>query len=86
MTHCSRFAHHKVIGVTESRLRKVLSKLNVKLGLHPHHLQEPLVLIMRMCPLIQSRHVAPDCVWMYIQQDEKCSVEIAASFRRLINA
>ena len=82
--------------VTESRLRKTLSKLNVKLGLHPHHFSFH-TFRRSGASCAYNAHVpvqtikshgswASDCVWTYIQQDSSRSAEIAASFQHLINA
>ena len=81
---------------TESRVRKGLSRLNVKLGFDPHHFTFH-AFRRSGATCAYNAHVplqnikshgswASECVWSYIQQNEDRSSEIAASFRRLINA
>ena len=71
--------------VTESRLRKVLSKLNVKLGLDPHHITFH-TFRRSGATCAYNAHVplqsikshgswASECVWTYIQQNEARSSE-----------
>ena len=82
--------------ITESRLRKVLSSLNVKLGFEPHHFSfhtfrcsgaSSAYNVHVPVQTIKSHGSwASDCVWTYIQQDERRTAEIAASFKCLINA
>ena len=82
--------------VTESRLRKTLSKLNVKLGFEPHHFSFH-IFRCSGATCAYNAHVpvqsikshgswASDCVWTYKQQDNTHSAQIAASFKNLINA
>ena len=82
--------------VTESRLRKVLSRLNVKLGFDAHHFTFH-AFRRSGATCAYNAHVplqsikshgswASECVWTYIQQDEARSSEIASSFTKLINA
>ena len=82
--------------VTESRLRKVLSKLNVKLGFEAHHFTFH-TFRRSGASCAYNAHVplqsikahgswASECVWTYIQEDEARSSEIASSFNTLINA
>ena len=82
--------------VTESRLRKTLSKLNVKLGFEPHHFCFH-TFRRSGATCAYNAHVpvqtikshgswASHCVWTYIQQDFSRSAQIAASFKNLINA
>ena len=82
--------------VTESKLRKTLSKLNTKLGFKPHHFSFH-TFRRSGATCAYNAHVpvqsikshgswASDCVWSYIQQDNTRSAQIAASFKNLINA
>ena len=82
--------------VTESKLRKTLSKLNTKLGFEPHHFSFH-TFRRSGATCAYNAHVpvqsikshgswASDCVWSYIQQDNTRSAQIAASFKNLINA
>ena len=82
--------------VTESRLRKVLSKLNVRLGLDSHHFTFH-VFKRSGATCTYNAHVplqsikthgswASECVWTYIQEDEARSSEVASSFSSMINA
>ena len=82
--------------VTESRLRKVLSRLNVKMGLDAHHFTFH-AFRRSGATCAYNAHVplqsikshgswASECVWTYIQQNEARSSEIASSFSKLINA
>ena len=81
---------------TESRVRKGLLQLNVKLGFDPHHLTFH-AFRRSGATCAYNAHVplqnikshgswASECVWSYMQQNEDRSSEIAASFRCLINA
>ena len=82
--------------VTESRVRKTLSKLNVRLGFEPHHFSFH-TFRRSGATCAYNAHVpvqsikshgswASDCVWSYIQEDQSRSAEIAPSFKKLINA
>ena len=82
--------------VTESKLRKTLSKLNTVLGFHPHHFSFH-TFRRSGASCAYNAHVpvqnikthgswASDCVWTYIQQDHKRSVEIAQSFKNIITS
>ena len=81
--------------ITESRLRKVLSKLVVKLGLPKGHFtfhtfrRSGATLAYNSHVPIQSikSHGSwtSDCVWTYIQQNNELSSDIASSFAKLIN-
>ena len=82
--------------ITECRLRKVLSKLIVKMGLPKGHFTfhtfrcSGATLAYNAYVPIQSikRHGSwtSDCVWTYIQENNKLSADIASSFARLMNA
>ena len=82
--------------ITESRLRKVLSKLVIKLGLPKGHFtfhtfrRSGATLAYNAHVPIQSikSHGSwtSDCVWTYIQENNKFSADIASSFAKLINA
>ena len=79
----------------DSRIRKVLSKLNVKLGLASNHYtfhsfrRSGATLAYNAHMPIQSiKHHgswASDCVWTYIQQDNSHSAHIASSFASLVH-
>ena len=79
----------------DSRIRKVLSNLNVKLGLPPNHYtfhsfrRSGATLAYNAHMPIQSiKHHgswASDCVWSYIQQDNSHSAHIASSFASLVH-
>ena len=82
--------------VTESRLRKVLSKLNVRLGFDSHHFTFH-AFRRSGASCAYNAHVplqsikthgswASECIWTYIQEDEARSSEIASSFSSIINA
>ena len=81
--------------ITESRLRKVLSKLVVKLGLPKGHFTFH-TFRCSGATLAYNSHVPiqsikshgswmSDCVWTYIQQNNELSSDIASSFAKLIN-
>ena len=82
--------------ITESRLRKVLSKLIVQTGLPKGHFtfhtfrRSGATLAYNAHVPIQSikSHGSwtSDCVWTYIQQNNNLSADIASSFAKLINA
>ena len=81
--------------VTESRLRKELSKLIVRLGFPPSYFTFH-SFRRSGATFAYNAHVpiqaikshgswVSDCVWGYIQQDEQHSVQIASSFAGMIH-
>ena len=82
--------------VTDSRIRKVLSRLNVKMGFSPNHFtfhtfrrSGATLAYNAHVPIQKIKHHGSwtsDCVWRYIQQDSNYSQDIAASFASVINA
>ena len=90
---CSPHGHSLV---TESKLRKTLSKLNIRLGFPPHHFSFH-TFRRSGASCAYNAHVpvqsiktrgswASNCVWTYIQQDQKRSLEIAQSFKNIITS
>ena len=82
--------------IIDSRIRKVLSKLNSKLGFHPHHFSfhcfrrsgASLAYNSHM-PIQKIKHHGSwtsDCVWKYIQADQNFSKDIAMSFVEVIRS
>ena len=79
----------------DSRIRKVLSKLNVKMGFPPSYFTfhtfwrtGASFAYNSHMPLGSIKHHGSwmsDCVWAYIQANENSSLDIAASFARIIN-
>ena len=79
----------------DSRIRKVLSKLNLKMGFTKNHF--PFHTFQRSgATLAYDSHVpirstknhgswTSDCVWTYIQSSQNSSRDIASSFARLIH-
>ena len=80
----------------DSRIRKVLSKLNVKLGVAPNHYtfhsfrRSGATLAYNAHMPIQSiKHHGSwtwDCVWTYIEQDNSHSAHIASCFASLVHS
>ena len=81
--------------LTDSRIRKVLSKHNKKLGLSSNHFtfhsfrRSGATLAFDAHVPLQSikSHGSwtSDCVWTYIQQNKSSTRDIALSFARVIN-
>ena len=79
----------------DSRIRKVLSKLNVKMGLSPSHFtfhtfrhSGAFFAYNSHMPLGSIKHHGSwtlDCVWAYIQANKNSSRDIAASFAAIID-
>ena len=79
--------------IIDSRIRKVFSKLNSKLGFHPHQffftlsgVQEPPLAYCSHIPINKIKHHGSwmsDCVWRYIQVDQNFSKDIATSFAKV---
>ena len=79
----------------DSKMRKVLSKLKVKMGFSPSHFTFHTFLrsgasfaYNSHMPLGSIKHHGSwtsDCVWAYIQANQNSSRDIAASFARIIN-
>ena len=89
------YSHRGWQVVLDSRIRKVLTKLNVKMGYAPHHFTFH-TLRRSGSTLAYNSHMpiqkikyhdswTLDCVWRYIEQDSAYSQDIAMSFARLIN-
>ena len=86
--------------VTESRVRKTLSALNVKMGFASsyftfrkfRHSGATCAYNSHAPPYIYIQSIkthhswASDCVWKYIQEDQSHSADIAESFVQTINA
>ena len=82
--------------VLHRRIRKVLTKLNVKMGYAPHHFtfhtfrrSGATLAYNSLMPIQKIKYHGSwtsDYVWRYIQQDSTFSQDIAMSFARLINA
>ena len=82
--------------VLDSRIRKVLTKLNIKIGYSPHHFtfhtfrrSGATLAYNSHMPIQKIKYHGSwtsDCVWRYIQQDSAYSQDIAMSFAKLINA
>ena len=80
--------------VTDSRIRKVLAKLNQKMGLEKNHYTfhafrcSGATLAFRAhVPIQKIKHHGSwtsDCVWTYIQQDQSFSRDIAKSFANVV--
>ena len=76
--------------LTDSRIRKCLFKLNIKLGFPPGHFTFHSFLrsgtTLAYNAHIPLQHIkqqgtwASDCVWLYIQKDQKMGEEMAAIF------
>ena len=81
--------------LTDSRIRKVLSKLNVKMGLSPSHFTFHTFRRsgaffaynshMPLGSIKQHGSWTSDCVWAYIQANKNSSRDIAASFAAIID-
>ena len=81
--------------IIDSRIRKVLSKLNVKLGFHPHNFSfhtfrrsGASLAYNSHIPIKKIKHHGSwtsDCVWKYIQADQNFSQDIASSFAKVVN-
>ena len=79
----------------DSRIRKALAKLNVKMGFPPSHFtfhtfrrSGASFAYNSHMPLGSIKHHGSwtsDCVWTYIQANENSSRDIAASFARIID-
>ena len=82
--------------VTESRLRKTLSALNVKMGFPPSHFtfhtfrHSGATCAYNFHVPIQAIKThgswASNCIWTYIQEDTSHSADIARSFVQAVNA
>ena len=80
--------------IIDSRIRKVLSKLNVKLGFDPHHFSfhtfrrsGASLAYNSHIPIQKIKHHGSwtsDCVWKYIQADQNFSQDIASSFAKVV--
>ena len=82
--------------VTDSRIRKVLSRLNVRMGFcsnnftfHTFQRSGATLAYNAHVPIQKIKHHGSwmsDCVWRYIQRESNYSQDIATSFASLINA
>ena len=83
-----------LVVVTDSKIRKILSKLTRRLGFPPGHFtfhtfrrSGATLAFNSHVPIQQIKHHGSwtsDCVWRYIQQDEKYSKDIATTFATVI--
>ena len=89
-----RSGKHWVV-LTDSKIRKVLTKINIKLGFEPHHFtfhtfrrSGATLAYNSHIPVRQiKRHGSwtSDCVWTYIQQDQAYGERIARSFAAVLD-
>ena len=80
--------------VTDSRIRKVLAKLNIKMGFpknyftfHTFRRSGATLAFNSHVPIQKIKHHGSwtsDCVWRYIQQDATYSQDIATTFAKVI--
>ena len=89
------FTRNGWVTLTDSRVRKVLSKFNVSLGLHPNHFTFH-NLRRSGAAFVFNAHVpiqdikkqgtwTSECVWRYIQADQSSGVKLANSLATVIN-
>ena len=81
--------------LTDSKIRKFLTKINTKLGFQPHHFtfhtfrrSGATLAYNAHIPVRQiKRHGSwtSDCVWTYIQQDQAYGERIATSFAAMLD-
>ena len=89
-----RSGKHWVV-LTDSKIRKFLTKINIKLGFEPHHFtfhtfrrSGATLAYNSHIPVRQiKRHGSwtSDCVWTYIQQDQAYGERIARSFAAMLD-
>ena len=85
---------HGWVVITDSKIRKVLSRLIIKLGLPPGHFtfhtfrrSGATLAFNSHVPIQKIKHHGSwtsDCVWRYIQQDPQYSQDIASVFANVI--
>ena len=81
--------------LTDTRIKKMLTKLNKKMGLHPHHYtfhsfrrSGGTFAYNVDIPLQDIKHHgswASDCVWSYIQEDHQRSEKVARAFAKILS-